>query len=245
LKQRDLRLFLLHGLLNAVATEGDFWQQEMNRAGTQKDFGRLPIEALGSFFEPRDLLLLGEGWGDLLILLAKPSDDQMERRMRDAFRMERILFQDFQVDRAELALSPDCVAVALKSDDFTVTAGLRFMEDRGISFNATDWQETVKRRIIRKTRPSREGGMSPSGDGREWDNECEVLRPATGRFDLVVRLIGNGKGRNIASYEDIASLFGRTEVDGQDSAADDVGFEFNTGLDVLETTIAMRCKNEN
>jgi hypothetical protein len=250
LKQRDLRLFLVHRLLNAVSTqEQNFWEQETRTAGTKEDFGRTPIEALGRFFKPGDLLLLGEGWGDLLILLAKPSDeqsdDQMERRMRDAFWMERILFQDFQVDRAELALSPDCVAVALKSDDFTVSAGLRFMEDRGISFNATDWQETVQRRIIRKTRPSREGGMSPSGDGREWDNECEVWRPATGRFDLVVRLIGNGKGVRIASYEDIASLFGRTEVDGQDSAADGAGFEFNTGLDVLETTIAMRCKNEN
>jgi hypothetical protein len=156
----------------------------------------------------------------------------MTERMQEAFRMERILFQDFQVDRAELALSPDCVAVALRSDDFTVTAGLRFMEDRGISFNATDWQETIQRRISSKT-----GG---SGEEREWHNKCEVWQPANGRFDLVVRFIGNGQAPEGVSYEDIVSLFASRGVD-----AVDFEFEFNTGLDVLETTIAMRCRNES
>jgi hypothetical protein len=253
LKQRDLRLFLVHRLVRAVSeSERKVWEKvwetvrEKETAGADEEqvCGRLPIDALGPLFKSGDLLLLGEGWGDLLILLKKPSDEEMESRMRDAFHMERILFQDFQVDRAELALSPDCVAVALGSDDFSVSAGLRFMEDRGISFNATDWQERVQNRLKERTKP---------GAYRGWDNACEVWRPAGGRFHLVVRFVGNGgKGQRSARYEDIATVFARTEEgteerredDSQGRGARDVGFEFNTGLDFLETTIAMRCKTK-
>jgi len=57
---------------------------------------------------------------------------------------------------------------------------------------------------------------------------------------LVVRFIGNGQAPKGVSYEDIVSLFASRGVD-----AVDFEFEFNTGLDVLETTIAMRCRNES
>jgi hypothetical protein len=231
LKQRDLRLFLVHRLLRACSEEKKAeWEKLLGSSGAEDAArGRLPLEAVGRFLEPGDLMLLGEGWGDVLILLKMPEEgsfeeepeegsfeERLEKRMRDALELERILFQDFQVDRTELSLVPDCVEVAMKSPDFSVSVGVRFMEDRNITFNATDWQQRIEKVLAERAR-----------QGAEY----EVWRPGSGAFHLIVRLPG---GQPYPwNFYSIAKLFKRKKENNE-------FVEFNTGVDMLETMIALR-----
>ena len=94
------------------------------------------LEELVGYFEKIDRAFLSDGWEDLLIIL-----DGDYTRLPDIFKIHNILFEDFQVDRTELILTPQTLNYALYRkgedsygyEDVRLIMLIRLMDDWGLS----------------------------------------------------------------------------------------------------------------
>ncbi len=89
LKHSVSRLHFLHRLLR-VSRE--------DQRGKDKPIN---LEQLKGYFQDGDCAFLSDGWEDLLIMLAGDPE-----RVEDVFEIQKVLFEDFQVERTELILMP-------------------------------------------------------------------------------------------------------------------------------------------
>ena len=111
------------------------------------DLPMLGIESSGYFFEAGDAALLGEGWGDIYLLLfceSRPDKDaqnseaarkewraRTERRLYDMFALQHTIFQDHEVHRTEMFLRPAAIPVAsIENSRFLMSLAVRTKEDR-------------------------------------------------------------------------------------------------------------------
>lgn len=141
LGQRISRLSFVTRLLHAVKTA----QKVNNSKGLQLD---MTLADVGGAIDPAtDAGLLGEGWGDVLLVIAV--DKNAEITKDDVIRLFNIqngLFNDFHVDRTEIALSTATLPVALKNlDIFDVNCAFRLVEDRSISLNYAQFVDIAKK----------------------------------------------------------------------------------------------------
>ena len=123
-------------------------------------YGELPamsVEAAGPFIQPGDAALLGEGWGDLYIVMycdREPIGDEAARqewllrgvrRLYDVFALQHALFQDYSVYRTETFLRP--VAIPFAATDqkrMMLSMSVRSREDREL--------DGVVQRVLRVVR---------------------------------------------------------------------------------------------
>ncbi len=131
LKQRDLRLFFIHRLLRAF-DQRDNNQQDRTRFD-------IPLESAGAMIDPIDRAVLGEGWGDVVLLFSWPDkEDQetVEERMLDIFRLDTILSRTFKLIAPSYpgnGLSALCGGIRKVLDH----GQIRLMEDRMLSLAAS------------------------------------------------------------------------------------------------------------
>jgi hypothetical protein len=113
------------------------------------------LEELVGYFEKTDKAFLSDGWEDLLIIL-----DGNYTRLPDIFKIHNILFEDFQVDRTELILTPKALNYALYRkgkdsygyEDVRLRVLIRLMDDWGLSRGykmfkdkvADNWEKSMK-----------------------------------------------------------------------------------------------------
>ncbi|NOZ83816.1 MAG: hypothetical protein GXP60_03265 [Epsilonproteobacteria bacterium] len=90
---------------------------------------------LGGYFFANDVAFLSEGWGDILFIFFGET-----KRLNDIFKIQNVFFQEFQVDRTELILTPQCVEYAATekqpgsdNNQFRVSVHVRLKEDRELS----------------------------------------------------------------------------------------------------------------
>jgi hypothetical protein len=199
LKQRDLRLYFVHRLLRAyrayrALNNGEPW--------ATRDYGKtIPLEGIGGQFRKNDAILLGEGWGDIVILFGWPVDESGKTndeqalllgRMRGAFEVEHALFQDFQVDRTELSLVPDCFQAASADPDFAVTMQVRLLEDRQLAFTSSDFERRASGELNKLT--NGEGFIAHTPGSRMNFCLCRVekkdgARPGVKYRDVIEKVV--------------------------------------------------------
>lgn len=82
-----------------------------------------------------DRLYLSDNWADILIFFGRDNNcKNPSERLTDIFETQSIIFCDFQVDRTELILTPDCFNyAAIAKNDFSVSLNVRLLEDRQLS----------------------------------------------------------------------------------------------------------------
>lgn len=78
-------------------------------------------------FGPDDCILLGEGWGDVIIVFLGDPD---EERLDSIFRIQNAIYQDFLVERTELILTSISMDEARKKwNEYEVTSFFRIRGD--------------------------------------------------------------------------------------------------------------------
>lgn len=178
-------------------------------------FGDLPmlsVEASGYFLEDGDSALLGEGWGDVyLVMHTDPRPERMRddtneswdarldgwlekssRRLYDIFALQHILFQDHEVHRTEMFLRP--VAIPLAARDpvrYTISLSARSREDREL--------DGLVQRMVRATRQNlvnmfgdqllQRAKVDPLIDNRELKAALHDKNPTTQQQRLLVSLL--------------------------------------------------------
>lgn len=137
--------------LNRVATRLDFLTRllEVSKDNYNEGHNADPknLNALKGFFCPRDLAYLSDGWGDILLVFA----EQPGRSLTEIFALQAVLYEDFQVERTELILTPQCVAEAAlcKDEDiekhkFRVWINARLMASRTLARDDKEFESESK-----------------------------------------------------------------------------------------------------
>lgn len=136
-------------------------------------FGDLPmlsLEASGYFLEDGDSALLGEGWGDIyLIMHAEPRPercqsespevwnekldawlDKTSLRLYDIFALQHILFQDHEVHRTETFLRPMAIPIAARNPQrYTISLSARSREDRDLDGQVQQMVRATRSNLVR------------------------------------------------------------------------------------------------
>lgn len=248
LKQRDMRLLFLHRLLRAF----DYWHkkaiadEEIRKECTKDDHASL--ERIGCLFDPRDRIFLAEGWGDILILFSKPGKESdsrgLEERMLQLFQIDRILFQDFQVNRTELSLVPDCIPTAIGSEHFGVMVQVRLMEDRRLGFASTEFSDNVSRNLRSKLESEGSSGKADAPTDQDCDQRCFLTRTPGARMNYTLCFVDSrtqiceGESRRPVEYRDIRDLL-YCRHDDENGRSGKLKRRFDQ-IDIVETTVSFK-----
>lgn len=131
LSQRAVRIDFLWRLLTAIAKRGT-------------DPSRL--ESAGGFFDPSDTIYLGQGWGDVIISFSATRNPRL--RLGDVFRIQNVLYEDFMVDRTEIILSSECLALAAKAPGtYKVIVQCKVKEGSYLGHSNEDFTRAIRGRI--------------------------------------------------------------------------------------------------
>lgn len=146
LNHRSARLDFLYRILKACSPkEKQRIRKEIEEADRTDETSK-SIEAIGSLFGPDDHAFLGEGWGDILLILTCESDSKLSNeRLDQIFDLHEILEQDFQVDISELTLTPLCVDAAARSKDYQFRIRVRTTSDEYLDTTLNDYREDISR----------------------------------------------------------------------------------------------------
>ncbi|MGH8551155.1 MAG: hypothetical protein ACRERU_21625 [Methylococcales bacterium] len=99
------------------------------------------LNDLGGYFEAGDRAFLSDGWGDLIIVLSGDPDE----RLSNIFKIQRVLYEDFQVERTELMLTPRCVrTAALNKNEFYIRVLARLLNNRTLASDNADFVKSVQ-----------------------------------------------------------------------------------------------------
>ncbi|WP_157726346.1 hypothetical protein [Imhoffiella purpurea] len=240
LKQRDLRLYFLHRLLRSVKKKkewSDFFDSSPT-GSTRLASDLLPLDAAGEYLDDCDLVLLGEGWGDIVIVFSWPeSNVDVSDKMASLYKIDQILFHDFQVDRTDLSLSAGCAVFAARDERFSIAVQFRLMEDRGLSFSSHEFSRRALD-VIKK---------------KGWGGNCRLGRMPGGRMDFTLHLFGKvynfkysdlfrivSGGDNSGSGEAYLERNKRNYSSTVNNKDGDVANYSHNAIDLIETTIIYR-----
>ncbi len=174
LNQHARRLDFLYRLLKV--TRGG---NSNNRKDKPKNLDQLEGYIYDSF---GDCAFLTDGWGDILLILGNQrldfhkdsSVDKEVECLKDIFTIQSVLFDDFQVDRTELILTPKCLNYAVRRLDlFSVMFQFRLIGDYTL--------ESVNDRCVK----------SVKGSIKELGNYLNIkfdIYRVPGRMDYMIRL---------------------------------------------------------
>lgn len=114
-------------------------QETFKKKGKPDDTVDKPAwHEIGGLFSPGDMVLLTEGWGDVVIVFMGAG----AKRLEDIFRVQSAIYEDFLVDQTELILSSPCLKSAVNAA-------------RWSNFNTLDWPYTVITRVKLRGNASR------------------------------------------------------------------------------------------
>ena len=152
LGQRESRLTFLARLLRA--------RQKSQEKGKKSQDKITCLDDIGSLFAENDRLLLSEGWGDLLILFdysefkGCEGEEELEEKRKEKlerliniYKIQDIIYEDFQVDRTELIPSSSALAIAARSERFHITIQFRIRENRGIDEANRSFVENMQKNL--------------------------------------------------------------------------------------------------
>ncbi|MBL3618404.1 MAG: hypothetical protein JMN26_11805 [gamma proteobacterium endosymbiont of Lamellibrachia anaximandri] len=215
LTRRQARLDLVSRLLYAKA----------NTSTPSSQTDGLYLEQLGPLLLSEDRMFLSEGWGDVILFFSGEAD---LKRLEEIFLIQRVIFEDFQVDRTELILTPSCMEAATPSDACNVSVQVRLMEDRKLEHGDLNFEK----QIIKNWEASdlEQRALGNNSEGEKIKNVFTICR-TPGRTDYTLGFRGLHKLRNSHTkplgMPDIYSLMKDTE------------------LDVLQTNIGLQVYPEN
>lgn len=176
---------------------------------TARHFADLPglsVEAAGPFIRAGDAALLGEGWGDLYIVMFcenkpahRPGENPAEfelrirqwvargvRRLYDVFALQHALFQDYGVFRTETFFRPTAIPfAAIDKDRMQLSMSIRSREDREIDGVVQRTLRAARREI--KAHFPRAKGMEPEEWSRFLDRAV-AINHVPGRNDFEVTI---------------------------------------------------------
>ena len=127
LKRAGSRLDFMYRLLKAIDPE-----ETKSDIENPKYLHHLSNGYIGDEFDDR--AYLSDSWGDIMIVFG----GEAKKRLTKIFDVQNVLFQDFQVDRTELILTPGCfdAAVKINSEEnkpvFQLSLSIRLLEDRSL-----------------------------------------------------------------------------------------------------------------
>jgi hypothetical protein len=104
------------------------------------------LEGFGAY----DHLLISDGWGDLLVVFRSKDKDLHSSRLDEIYNLQRYFYNDFQVDKTELSLTPCCLDWATTQLDreknnnaYRISCNLRLKENRFISPSLKDLKDKI------------------------------------------------------------------------------------------------------
>lgn len=184
-------LAIISVALNRVAARLDFVMRllEVTPPGTPGTSDPRNINELHGYFIRGDRAYLSDGWGDILIVLTgQPS------RLGEIFKIQKVLFEDFQVEHTELILTPQCVTKAVGDPEYRVSVNARLLGDRSL---ARDNDEFIK-------------GFKQNRTNLPF---C-VLTRLPGLMDVNVSFNPDrAKGNNQDVYKDMIMAIGQKRID--------------------------------
>jgi hypothetical protein len=155
--------------------------------------------------------------------------EAIEQRMKEVFKLDTILFEDFQVDRTELSLSTECLPAAARSSAFSIVVQIRLMEDRMLSFNSVQFARGIEERLSK-----RQDGTSDT-----WPR-CFLARTPGARMNFSLCLVGSMETGQCATqstsgwdYQQLLELLCGNEREPESN-------EQLRRIDIIETSVAKR-----
>lgn len=105
-----------------------------------KDEDPKNLNELKGYFEEGDRAYLSDGWGDMLLVLTVAR----RRYLHDVFKIQEILFEDFQVERTELIFTPQCVSM-MTDDRYRLSLQVRLLGDRALARDNEEFLQAFDR----------------------------------------------------------------------------------------------------
>lgn len=127
LNRASARLDFVHRNLNIHMQNKTADEGQTNAGQSIKGAGK--HNHIAKCLRPNDRAYLSDGWGDIILVLT----GNPKKRLNDIFELQRILFEDFQVERTELMLTPQCIAEATLDSNYYVRVILRLMNNRTLA----------------------------------------------------------------------------------------------------------------
>jgi len=124
---------------------------------------------LGQWLGPKDRVFVAEGFGDIVVEIncAGYKDSKSDwMHLRRLFILQRLLYDDFCVDRTETLLTTRALSLALHKKNigqFSITVMTKMMEDRNVAQISRDYELAVfnaTESLINKAATSVRGGTS-------------------------------------------------------------------------------------
>jgi|GEM_PF-3019491 len=166
------------------------------------DLPDLSLEACGPFLGNGDKAFLGEGWGDVYLLMfcdrrptERPGEGNAEfqswlsqgvRRLYDVFALQHALFQDHEVYRTETFLRPVALPFAAADDNrMHASMAVRSREDRELDSMVHRMLHTARKSIERQIPLKKNEGPA---DYAKRVRELVTIAHVPGRNDLEITL---------------------------------------------------------
>ena len=185
----SVRLDFLARLLKVIGKEKVYTSSDIKNPKYISQIGNL-------FKSERDALFLGDGGGDVLIFFY----GEAEQRLQNVFTIQDVLFQDFQVERTELILTPMCADYALThkpkdghSNPFRVSMHLRLTDEKQLVPRNREFCGFFAKKALAITCGAVKGADLPIEKNRIYIYYSLTRTP--GRMDFSLRLRARGEPR--------------------------------------------------